>query len=142
MQISQLAMVLSMVRVNPGTVVAIRCWWGEHWGIVATDLYGQHTIISNRGARNGVTEEPWHDVVGDATWRIVNDLPSDAPAYFVIQRARSQIGTPYNFFKWNCQDLVYWALGLPPRSPQREAALGLATAACLGFIVFTRAKSG
>ena len=131
-----------MITLNPGMVVAIRFWWGEHWGIVATDQYGRATVISNRGVKSGVTEELWNEVVGDATWRIVQGLASDIPGYFVTERARSMIGTRYNFLKWNCQDLVYWALGLQPRSPQREAAIGLLAFACLGFVVLARPRGG
>ncbi len=131
-----------MAELNPSTVIAIRCWWGEHWGIVAADLHGRQTIISNRGAKNGVTEELWHEVVGNSNWRFVTELASDMPTYSIIERARSMIGTPYNFFRWNCQDFVYWALGLKPRSPQREAALGLMTAACFGFMLVKGSKSG
>lgn len=125
-----------MITLNPCNVVAIRCWWGEHWGIVALDQYGRTTIISNRGAKSGVTEELWNDVVGDAKWRIVNELSSDMPAYFVIDRARSMIGTRYDFLKWNCQDFVYWALCLQPQSPQREAFVGTVLAAlAISFVV-------
>jgi hypothetical protein len=130
-----------MITLVPGKVIAIRCWWGEHWGIVATDQFGRLTVISNRGIRSGVTEELWNEVVGEANWRIVNEFSSAVPAYFVIERARSKIGTPYDFLKWNCQDFVYWVLGFQPRSPQREAAVGLAAAAFLGLLVLKDAKS-
>jgi hypothetical protein len=122
-----------MIIVVPGCVIAITCWWGEHWGIVGADLYGRLTVISNRGLRGGVTEEFWQDVVGNAKWRIV-DLASELHPYFVVERARSRIGTRYDFFKWNCQDLVYWALGLKPQSPQREAAAALLSVG--GLVVF------
>src|SRR5260221_14090337 len=101
-----------MIYVNLGSVVAIKCWWGEHWGIVAADSSGRPTIISNRRLRGGVTEELWNDVVGDEEWRIVSELVTSLPAYLVIDRVRSRIGSRYDFWKWNCQDLVYWARGL------------------------------
>lgn len=125
-----------MIYVSLGSVVAIKCWWGEHWGIVAADLYGRPTIISNRGPKGGVTEELWSEVVGAADWRTVTEPVTDLPAYLVIDRARSRIGSRYDFWKWNCQDLVYWTLGLPPQSPQRDAVASLLGAA--GVIVFLR----
>lgn len=131
-----------MITLNPGMVVAIRGWWGEHWGIVAADKYGQLTVISNRGLRGCVTEELWHSVVGTSEWHIVKELASDIPGYFVVERARSMIGSRYDFLKWNCQDLVYWALGLEPQSPQREMVVGLISLACMGVIVRVAAKSG
>ena len=66
-----------MITLNPGTVVAIKFGMWEHWGIVAFDLYGRLTLISNRGVKNGVTEELWQYVVGNAKWRIVKDLVGD-----------------------------------------------------------------
>jgi len=62
-----------MIEPIPGSVVAIKCWWGEHWGIVAGS-YGRLTIISDRSIKGGVTEESWQDVVGTAEWRIVDAL--------------------------------------------------------------------
>lgn len=123
-----------MITLNPGTVVAIKFGLWEHWGIVAFDLYGRLTLISNRGVKNGVTEELWQYVVGNAKWRIVKDLASEMPGYFIVERARSMVGTRYDFFRWNCQDLVYWALGLQPQSPQRDAAAALLSVA--GLVVF------
>ena len=122
-----------MVPVIPGSVVAIKCWWGEHWGIVAADAFGRTTIISNRGLKGGVTEELWHEVVGDGQWRIVDNLAVELAAYFIVMRARAKIGTPYDFWTWNCQHLVYWALGLKPQSPQRDAAALLSVA---GLVIF------
>jgi hypothetical protein len=123
-----------MIPVIPGSVVAIKCWWGEHWGVVAGD-YGRPTVISNRGMKEGVTEEPWEDVVGTAEWRIVDTLATALPAYLVVARARSKIGTRYDFWSWNCQDHVFWALGQQPQSPQRDGVVGVLGLACL-FLVF------
>lgn len=128
-----------MVYVNVGSVIAIRQWWGEHWGIVASDAFGRTTIISNRGLRGSVTEEPWQDVVADAEYRIV-PLPSQLPAHLVIERARSRMGTRYDFWKWNCQDLVYWALGFEPQSPQRNAVQAMLAVAFFGLIAKAAAK--
>ena len=58
-----------MIYVNVGSVIAIRQWWGEHWGIVASEPFGRTTIVSNRGLRDGVTEELWQDVAGDEIGR-------------------------------------------------------------------------
>lgn len=130
-----------MIYVNVGSVIAIKQWWGEHWGIVASDRFGQTTIVSNRGLRGSVTEELWQDVVGDAEWRIVN-LPSQLPAHFIIERARSRLGAHYDFWTWNCQDLVFWALGSKPQSPQRDAIKAMLAIACLGVIAKVAAKGG
>jgi hypothetical protein len=120
-------------------VIAISCWWGEHWGIIGGD-YGRLTIISNSWDKGGVTEALWEDVVGTAGWRIVQELPTASPAYLVIARAQSRIGNRYDFLTWNCQDLVYWALGLQPKSPQRDAAVSLLGLACLVTVLGIAAK--
>jgi hypothetical protein len=130
-----------MIPVILGSVVAIKCGRGEHWGFVAGD-YGRLTIISNRGLKDGVTEEPWEDVVGTAAWRIVDSLATAFPAYLVVARARSMIGTRYNFWAWNCEDLVFWALGLQPKSPQRDGVVGLLGVACLVMFVGITGKRG
>lgn len=119
-----------MITVIPGSVVAIKCWWGEHWGIVAGD-YGRLTIISNRGLKDGVTEEPWEDVVGNAEWRVVDNLATLLPPHLIVARARSKIGTRYDFWTWNCEHHVSWALGLQPKSPQRDGVVSLLGVACL-----------
>lgn len=129
-----------MIYVNLGSVIAIKQWWGEHWGIVAADQFGQTTIVSNRGLRGGVTEELWQEVVGDAEWRIV-DLSSQLPAYFIVGRARSKIGARYDFWTWNCQDLVYWALGLKAQSPQRNIVTAVLAIASVGIIAKMAAKA-
>jgi len=112
-----------MIALSPGGVIAVKCWWGEHWGIVSFES-GRWTLISNRGARNGVTEEPTEQVINGAECRIL-EFASPLPAYMVVERARSMIGSRYDLWKWNCEDFVYWALGFPPRSPRREAFVGL-----------------
>lgn len=121
-----------MKNLRPGIVIAIRCWWGEHWAIVAI-RHGALSLISNRGIRGGVTEEPFPDVAGNRDWRVVGFLGS-LPADAVVHRARSGVGSVYRFLTWNCQDFCFWAHGLEPKSPQREglvAAIGFAGAAVL-----------
>jgi hypothetical protein len=131
-----------MIYVVPGCVIAIKCWWGEHWGIAAADQYGRLTIISNRGFRGGVTEELWQDIVGTAQWRVVDNLTSELHAYSIVEGARSRIGNRYDFWTWNCQHLVYCALGLKPQSPQRDAVAAAFSMACLVLIVGMSGKRG
>lgn len=131
-----------MIQPIPGSVVAIKCWWGEHRGIVAAGDYGRLTIISNRSVKEGVTEEPWEDVVDNAEWWIVDNLVTALPAYLVVARARSMIGTRYNFWTWNCEDHVSWALGLQPKSPQRDGVVSLFGVACLLMFVGIAGKRG
>ncbi len=71
----------------------------------------------------------------------MDNLAAALPAYFIVQRARSMIGTRYDFWRWNCQDLVYWALGLQPQSPQRAAVAGVLAIAALGFMMKITTKS-
>jgi hypothetical protein len=74
-------------------------------------------------------------------WRVVNNLATSRPAYMLVAQARSMLGSRYDFWKWNCQDLVYWALGLQPQSPQREAAVGLLAFATIGLMMTVTTKS-
>lgn len=127
-----------MIQLSPGLVVAIRCIWGEHWGIVSFES-DRWTLISSRGLRNGVTEEPLEEVINGVKWRIL-DFASPLPAYIVIERARSMIGSRYDLWKWNCEDFVYWALGFPPRSPQRDAFAALVGVISLALMFRAAAK--
>jgi hypothetical protein len=129
-----------MIAPIPGSVVAIKCWWGEHWGIVAGEL-GWLTIISNRGVTGCVTEELWDDVVGTAEWRVAEELTTGLSAYSVIGRARSRLGTRYDFWSWNCQDLVYWALGSKPQSPQRDLLVGALSLAGIAVLLGSTTKA-
>ena len=129
-----------MVALNVGDLVAIKCWWGEHWGVVA-HRDGQWTLVSNRGAKGMVTEEPLHEVVGAAEWRIVRNA-APLTAFLVVARARSKIGTPYNFWNWNCEDFVHWALGLEPKSPQRNEVVGVLTLACMAVLLGVASRRG
>lgn len=113
-----------MSQLYPGAVVAVTFLWGKHWAIAAV-RNGQWTLISNRGMKSGVTEEAFEDVVGGANWQIV-DVASALDPWAVVARARSRIGTRYDFWKWNCEDFVSWALGYEPRSLQRESFVALA----------------
>jgi hypothetical protein len=130
-----------MVSPYLGCVVAVKTWWGEHWGIVGI-RDGHWTLISNRGIRRGVTEERLEDVVGPAEWRIVEDLGVSVPANVIVARARSLIGSRYDFWKWNCQDFVYWACGLQPQSPQRAAVVGVLGLASVSLLLAVAAKRG
>lgn len=112
-----------MVALNVGDVLAIKCWWGEHWGIVGSQ-HGRLTFISNSYRRGQVAEEWLDEAIGTSEWRVV-PLATQLPAYLVIARARSQVGRAYDFWVWNCEDLVYWARGLKQQSPQRNAVVGL-----------------
>jgi hypothetical protein len=101
---------------------------GKHWGIAAVRS-GQWTLISNRGIKSGVTEESFADVVGGANWQIVDGTSALHPGA-IVARSRSKLGTRYDFWKWNCEDFVSWALGHEPRSSQRQSFLGL-----VGFVI-------
>jgi hypothetical protein len=129
-----------MVALSVGDVVAIKCWWGEHWGIAAI-RDGLWTLISNRGIKGLVTEEPLADVAGNSQCRIV-ERADPSLASVVVARARAKIGTRYDFWQWNCQDLVYWAFGQSPQSPQRDALVGVLSIAGLAILVGGMAKSG
>jgi hypothetical protein len=114
---------IQVAQLYPGAVVALTFLWGKHLGIAAL-RQGQWTLISNRGIKSGVTEEAFADVVGTASWQIV-DFASALHPGAVVARARSKLGTRYDFWKWNCEDFVSWAVGHEPRSSQREGFLGL-----------------
>lgn len=126
-----------MNTLSLGAVVAIRCWWGEHWGIVAVKN-GRWSLISNSARRGMVSEEDLEEVLGNAELRVIQ-LASPHSAFLAIERARSRIGSQYDFWKWNCEDFVHWAAGLPPRSPQRNAVLALLS--LIGVIAVARAAA-
>jgi len=124
-----------MIQLRPGLVIAIAYWWGEHWGVVAAQG-GRWTLISNRAARAGVTEEPLEALLAGRRWHQL-DLGIDLPGDLVVARARSALGSRYDFWRWNCEDLVYWVHGLNLRSPQRNAVLGTLALAAIGTALGT-----
>jgi len=128
-----------MVPLKPGDVVAVSLWLGEHWGIVAVKN-DRLTLISNRGLVGAVTEEPIEAVIGSSQWRVVA-FTFHLPPSIVVARARSKIGTRYDFWEWNCQDFVYWALGLEPQSPQRAVVVGLLTVIGIGVLLGLATKA-
>lgn len=120
-------------------MVAIKCWWGEHWGIVAVKN-GRWSLISNSARRGMVTEEDLEEVLGNAELRVIQ-LASPQSAFLAIERARSKIGSQYAFLRWNCEDFVHWATGLPAQSPQRNAVLALLSLISVIALVGAAARS-
>lgn len=119
------------VLLRLGQPVAIHCWWGDHFALfVGEDREGRPVVAHNSAARGGVAIELLDNVRGS---REIEPLPPSTRlcGEEVVRRALSREGTRYSFFSWNCEDYVWWALGEPPRSPQREA-LGTAVGA-IGF---------
>jgi len=49
----------------------------------------------------------------------------------VLRYARaSKLDTRYDFWTWNCEHFVFWALDLEPQSPQRDGVVSPLALAC------------
>lgn len=123
---------------RPGTIIATRHWWGEHWMVVAVHA-GRYTVISNSARRDGVAEEWLDEVLADNSWRVVGYLGQLSPAQ-VVARARSRIGQPYQLLSWNCEDFAHWAHGLEACSPQRAGLAAILSITAFGLLAARAAR--
>lgn len=128
-----------MNTLRPGDLIAIKYWWGEHVGVVGSHG-GLLTLISNSNARGGVCEEYLEPLVRRNEWRICQPL-SQFGADLVIARARSKVGSKYDFWKWNCEDFAHWVFGLEPRSGQRDGFAKLLTLVGVGLMIAAAARA-
>lgn len=105
----------------PGTIVSVPFGPFHHLGIVS-DRQGSRTpyIISCSRRAGQVAEETAHDFANGGDIKI-HGYPSKLGPVQVIQRARSQLGSKYDLFNWNCEHFVHWAHGLKLESPQLQS---------------------
>ncbi len=112
---------------QPGSVVSVPVFlFYRHKGIVSDRWYnGRPMIISTSARSGGVREEPW-EVFAQGSVVSGEDYPGSLPAWEVLHRARSSIGSTYALFTRNCEQFVLYAHGLEPRSPQVSITIGAA----------------
>lgn len=126
-------------QLRPGTVVSVS-FLGvfRHKGIVSDRCNaGKPMVISNSPTAGSVTEEPW-DTFAAGNEVTDEGYPSEFTSCTVVQRAREQIGSPYQLFNWNCEHLVSYAHGQSPTSPQVRAIVALSM--ILGIIGIIRSN--
>lgn len=117
-----------MTPIQTHPIIAIKIFNAWHYAIVATDMLGNITLVSFRGEKNRITEEPWHEVVGDRKWRYATEIQPAVTYPTMINHARSLIGfSGYNLLKRNCEHFVRWAAGLKVESIQVQNALAIGT---------------
>lgn len=112
---------------KPGSIVSIPVYLVyRHRGIVSDQWHGgKPMVISNSARAGGVVEQPW-DVFAENRIVRLDGVPDGVPAYHVVNRVRSCIGTRYDLFQWNCDHLVAYAQGLPLQSTQVDTTLAIA----------------
>jgi len=125
-----------MVTLRPGQIIGVRVGTVTHLGIVSDhfDEHGIPLIYSNSLRSGRVALEPLVEFKGPYEFATVAQ-PTNLPAWQVLARARHMLGMRWNLFTWNCEHFVFSAYGLPPQSPQLQAAgvlLGL-TILCAKF---------
>jgi hypothetical protein len=122
---------------TPGTVVSVPAFLVyRHKGIVSDHWYGEKPmIISNSSLRGGVTEETWDQFRGNHQIS-VEGYPSTVPAYEVLRHARGYLGTPYDLFRWNCDDLIVQIHRLNPKHTQ--LAISIAVVAIGAMVMAAR----
>jgi hypothetical protein len=128
-----------MKTLRPGDLIAIKYWWGEHVGVIGSQN-GRLTLISNSNARSGVCEEYLEPLILGNVWRACQPLSQFGPD-LVIARARSKIGSRYDFWKWNCEDFAHWVFGLEPRSGQRDGLAKILAILGVGLVMAVAARS-
>lgn len=109
---------------EPGTVISVPFFLiYRHKGLVSDKWYGDKPmVISNSALRGGVVEETWDEFRGNKQVQI-EGYPSNSSPYEVLQRAREFVGTRYDLFQWNCDDLVNVVHQVNPQKTQLKATL-------------------
>lgn len=113
----------------PGTVVSVQAFiFWRHRGIVLDQWQdGKPNIIASSPLA-GAREQTW-DAFRSGQEPDNEGYPGRLPYGEVLRRARSRIGGQYDLLGSNCDHLVNYAHGLPVRSEQVLATVGLAVVA-------------
>lgn len=113
-----------------GDIIRVRV----HGVIFHEGIITEHgRVISNSRRRGGVFEESLRVFSGGKKIQNLGALAGFDPQV-AVNRARSQIGQPYDLVAYNCQHFVRWCYGLKPKSHQKRVAFG--AAALLGVLWF------
>lgn len=115
--------------------------WSQYRGSVISAQYGPfiHTGILHSVQNDGrvwvIDNKPAHVVAyrtleefsGGGNIRFEVPVQDPQTADFIVSRAESQLGRPYDLLTFNCEHFVTLALGLEPQSQQLQnwALLGL-----------------
>jgi len=116
-----------MNNLIPGTVVSTMVGPIGHFGIASDrQIGGLQCIISCSQATGQVSEEPANIFTNGKKIKI-HAYPGALSPSVVINRARSKLGTAYNFLSWNCEHFIRWVHGIKVESPQLQisALIGL-----------------
>ena len=113
-----------------GGVVGVETWNGiTHFSIWTGSIRdGEPTVVTS-GPLTGIVEQKLSEFSEgqEVTWR---GFPSQRSGAEVVESARSEIGGLW--LPWdNCEHLVRRVHGVPEESPQLQAALQGAAAACV-----------
>jgi hypothetical protein len=111
-----------------GTIVSVPTYvFFRHVGIVSNRwLDGKPMVISNSCRLGGVFETSWDEFSqGLPVYLESKDPPGSLSRLEILHRARSVIGTRYDLFAWNCDDLVGYARGVKPNITQLKITAGL-----------------
>lgn len=104
-------------NIKNGTVVSVPKGFVEHVGIIASNPYRGHTVISNSGKYGRVVEQTLSDF-SQGKEIAVKGYIGELPSWQVIRNARSFLNEKYNLFSNNCEHLVTRAHGKVKESPQ------------------------
>lgn len=127
-----------LAAMRPGTIVKVSHGLYDHVGLLTeyTQPPQERHVLSLTGRTGGLVDEPISLFAGNKPVFEV-DYPSDLPPEWVLMRARSLANQRYSLFSFNCEHFVNYAHGLPSKSPQIAAWLGVA-AIVTGFVVLAR----
>lgn len=117
----------------------------SHKGLVSDKMGfdGYREIIHNAKLHGQVVEDSLTGFCVKAVGPVelvgyLGKLPPDE----VLRRARSQLGTPWQFF-YNCEHFVCWCHGVEPKSPEfrrktKQGVIAIAGSAVLATALFLR----
>ena len=113
-----------------GTRVSVRFLFGlfEHVGLVSGYYANGEPAIVSISAAKGFVQEPLSAFAAGQQW-FYKEAPRGLAPEWVVMRALSMAGRPYDLFSWNCEHLVSYAYGQKAHSPQLAAIVATAIGA-------------
>ncbi len=103
-------------QLKPGAVISVSHGLYRHKGVV-TSTWPRIMVIHASKARGHVVEEPLEDFA-EGRSILVENTPELWQGQTIVDRARTRLGQRYVLSKFNCEDLVTFALGHEPHSAQ------------------------